>query len=285
MAPKCGAVVMRNITELIERIPALPVVTRTQILSSGSVNDIWLLETASGKFVLRADTSLAGKLGLNRTRELDVLAAANGLAPEVVWADPAAGLLLTRFVRGDVWVEQDFVTGENPARLAALLLKLHSIRSNGLALDYGCIALDYARQIDTPEASLLATQAQELAAAWCSDVGRYVLCHHDVHSGNVIDPGGEAELRLIDWEYAGMGEPYFELAVVLGQQAFTPASEQALLMAYTESLDTARLMGCRHLYSRLSTLWLMLVCAESAAPPAYRQALESACAGFDFAND
>ena len=35
------------------------------------------------------------------------------------------------------------------------------------------------------------------------------LCHNDVHHLNIVDG---ASLRLIDWEYAGVGEPLFDLA-------------------------------------------------------------------------
>ena len=34
-------------------------------------------------------------------------------------------------------------------------------------------------------------------------------CHNDLLNANFIDDG--ARIRIIDWEYAGMGDPFFDL--------------------------------------------------------------------------
>src|SRR5581483_3768020 len=39
---------------------------------------------------------------------------------------------------------------------------------------------------------------------------RPVLCHNDLLSANLIDDG--RRLWLVDWEYAGIGHPLFDLA-------------------------------------------------------------------------
>ena len=48
-------------------------------------------------------------------------------------------------------------------------------------------------------------------AALASD--RDVLCHNDLHPGNILQ--SDNGLVAIDWEYAGMGSAYFDLAVAL----------------------------------------------------------------------
>ena len=55
-----------------------------------------------------------------------------------------------------------------------------------------------------------------------------VLCHNDSHWDNVLDDGDD--LWVIDWEYAGMGDPMFDLAA----NAFelTASGKDTLLSAY-----------------------------------------------------
>ena len=36
-------------------------------------------------------------------------------------------------------------------------------------------------------------------------------CHNDLLNANFIDDG--ARIRIVDWEYAGMGDPFFDLAI------------------------------------------------------------------------
>ena len=50
------------------------------------------------------------------------------------------------------------------------------------------------------------------------------------------------ELRLLDWEYAGMGDCYFDLANLSAQHDFGPAEDQALLQSYFGDAGLPRLL-------------------------------------------
>src|SRR5205823_3331421 len=56
------------------------------------------------------------------------------------------------------------------------------------------------------------------------------LCHNDLLAANILDDG--RRIWLVDWEYAGVGHPLFDLAGVSGNCGFTPAMDLALLRAY-----------------------------------------------------
>jgi thiamine kinase-like enzyme len=78
------------------------------------------------------------------------------------------------------------------------------------------------------------------------------LCHNDVHHLNIVDGAG---LRMIDWEYAGLGEPLFDLASVCVYHRYARAERAALLAAYAGALD-ARLDAALWLFEYIRDLWL-----------------------------
>ena len=83
------------------------------------------------------------------------------------------------------------------------------------------------------------------------------LCHNDLIAANILEtPAG---LRILDWEYAGRGDPFFDLATLCEDQALNALDSQQLLLAYGEIGDAAleRLYRARVLYRLLSALWFL----------------------------
>jgi thiamine kinase-like enzyme len=57
-----------------------------------------------------------------------------------------------------------------------------------------------------------------------------VPCHNDLLNANFIDDG--ERIRIVDWEYAGMGDRFFDLANFSINHEFAPADDERLLEAY-----------------------------------------------------
>ena len=55
-------------------------------------------------------------------------------------------------------------------------------------------------------------------------------CHNDLLNGNFIDDG--TRIRILDWEYAGMGDIFFDLGNFAVQHEFTVEQDDILLYAY-----------------------------------------------------
>lgn len=71
------------------------------------------------------------------------------------------------------------------------------------------------------------------------------LCHNDLLLGNFIDDG--QALWIIDWEYAGLGDRFFDLGNFAAHNQFGEAEERRLLEHYfgtarDEDLYRVRLM-------------------------------------------
>jgi len=56
-----------------------------------------------------------------------------------------------------------------------------------------------------------------------------VPCHNDLLNANFLDDGA---IRIVDWEYAGMGDRFFDLANFSINHEFDAAANAALLEAY-----------------------------------------------------
>jgi thiamine kinase-like enzyme len=64
-------------------------------------------------------------------------------------------------------------------------------------------------------------------------------CHNDLLNANFIDDG--ERLVIVDWEYAGMGDPFFDLANFSINQELDADGRAVLLAAYTGDAHAAGL--------------------------------------------
>ena len=78
-----------------------------------------------------------------------------------------------------------------------------------------------------------------------------VPCHNDLLPANLIHDG-EA-MRIVDWEYAGMGNRYFDLGNLSVNNGFNEAGDEWLLECYWGEPCTRR---------RLATLRLMRIMSD-----------------------
>jgi thiamine kinase-like enzyme len=182
-------------------------------------------------------------LGIDRRNEVvcQQAAASWGLAPEVIHHE--SGLLVARFVAGRTLTAADVREPQVLARLAALLRRLHGSWD---ALTGEVLSFCPFRAVRT-----YAWSAARLGAELPVEIDdlledarglshriapfRPTLCHNDLLPANLIDDG--RRLWLVDWEYAGVGHPLFDLANLAANAALDDDQEAALLAAYCGGVD------------------------------------------------
>jgi thiamine kinase len=253
---------MKDISSILSIVPNLGEIYQHELLNDGVVNEVWRLDTGAGSYVLRRDKPLASKIGLNRGEEFQILEAAAdaGLGPEPVWCDANAGLLLVKYLAGQPLAEKDISGGQVLAAVNDLFRKLHSCKPKIRRVDYAGYVDKYRRATDHPDRERISVEALALINRWCNDQSRYVFCHTDPVVGNFVT-GDDGVLRLIDWEYAGLGEPVFDLAVFIRHHDLDQDTIEAFCGLAVASEQMARLGGCLELYDRLLALWLMMCCS------------------------
>jgi len=190
-------------------------------------------------------------LGIDRRNEhvCHQAASARGVAPEVIHHEE--GLLVTRLVEGRTLGPADVREPAVTARLAALLHHLHAgwdvLTGEILSFCPFRTVRTYARtalrlKADLPhDMGALLEDTLDLARRIAPF--RPVLCHNDVLPANLIDDGGR--LWLVDWEYAGIGHPLFDLANAAANADFSDDLDRALLEAYHGQVNPRNLSELR----------------------------------------
>jgi thiamine kinase-like enzyme len=234
-----------------DRLGAL--VGEPAVLGGGITNHNFRVLLADGtEAVLRVagrDTEL---LGIDRAAEhvATVAAAKLGIAPDVLAFLPEQSCLVTRFVHAEPIADQ--ALREAPA-LVEVARALRAFHEHAPALparfDVPAIARAYltlARERGAPGAQIPAAawDAARLAERIAGAVrgqGEHALvpCHDDLLGANVLVER-EGRVWLVDWEYAGMGDRYFDLGNLSINNGFTEHDDRALLSAYWAEACTPR---------------------------------------------
>ncbi|MBM0103208.1 phosphotransferase [Steroidobacter sp. S1-65] len=255
------------------RIPAEAILS-CEAIKHGLTNQSWLVRTKQDDVVVRISNTAEQALQIDRESEALVLAAVDeaGIGPEVIRCDPAERVLVTRYL-GDTWAEADAVNDQNIQRLGQLFRRLHRVPPPA--------GVRRVELNDTLEGYFRTLQERGIQPALTSKTLRdralqvalklrensaATLCHNDVHHLNVTDDG---KLRLIDWEYAGVGQRLFDLASVCVYHKYDKLQREQLLAAYTALTELTtwhRLELACWLFDYVRDLWMAV--RESSGPAA-----------------
>jgi len=232
---------------------------------------------------MRVANADSGKFGVDRDWERRVLeqVARARLAPVVEVCLPADGVLVTRWVEGTCWSADEARQADTIAPVAALIRKIHSVRAPVLAR-----AMTPARWIDLYRKALAQHESAGAAAQSLTALDEQVprrqkayercgpkaatLCHSDLHRHNLIQSGDA--FVVLDWEYAHVGDPFWDLAGWLSMNDLSGDVAERILTAYLARVpldDERRRLRILHwFYDYVGLLWIRLcgVIRGSAAP-------------------
>jgi thiamine kinase-like enzyme len=233
-------------------------------LSGGITNRNYLVTVAgqAGRYVIRLAGNDTHLLGISREVEhaATVAAAGVGVGPEVVAFIRPEGYLVTRFIEGQPLPEAEAHKAPTLARVADALRKFHNGPAiPGLFIPLRIVeayrALAQSRGVRIPvEYELAQGIGRRVERALLSAPIPLQPCHNDLLNANFIDDG--QRIRIVDWEYAGMGDVFFDLANFSVNHELTPDEDEAFLSAYD---------GDRHgsdRVARLGRLSLMRVVSD-----------------------
>ncbi|MFZ0171416.1 MAG: phosphotransferase [Acidimicrobiales bacterium] len=236
-----------TIAEVVSRLwPGVPAVTEP--LAGGITNTNYRVEAGGERFVVRLIGAHTELLGIDRGSELEAcrLAAALGIGPELVSADLAEGVVVTRFIEGRPIAPEEVGAEPVVAELAAALARVHAAGTVASAFDtfrlvpaYRALAGGHG-VAPTFDYDTMAGTLERLAAVrpWQPEA----LCHNDLLNSNLLHDGG---VRIVDWEYAGMGDRFFDLGNLAVNHRFGEAQEEALLRHYFGTAEAPQLAALR----------------------------------------
>jgi len=252
-----------NLKQALVLMPGLAADSVVSVLSDGPTNTSYLVRRGEELCVLRLDKPLARELGLDRAAEHDIVKTASlaGIGAEPVHFDPDSGSSLRQYLPGRAWSENDLHDAAKLQLLASRLRDLHALPPVGNRYEPGLAARRYARQLNTAEAQAYADKANLILAELRYEPARECLCHNDLVAGNIVesDVEGSAGLKLIDWEYAGLGDLWFDLALVIEHHQLNDELQTGFVNAYLHRQirdnEKHRLMDWRKFYRALLCLW------------------------------
>jgi thiamine kinase-like enzyme len=238
--------------------------TTTRLAGLTNVNH--LVSVGASRYVLRIPGEGTGEYIDRVDEEIAARSAAEaGVNAEVVFFDPADGLMVTRFIDGAATMTAErFHDIGAVARAAHAFRKLHTTAAP-FAADFALFPMidEYKALLASKGATLpdgyddVQRRAEAVRAALEAAPVRVVPCHCDPLCENFLDTGDR--MFIIDYEYAGNNDPMWDLGDLSVEGGFAPAQDDALLRAYFGDDPPAdqrgRMTAYKALCDLLWTLW------------------------------
>jgi thiamine kinase-like enzyme len=234
----------------MQRVPELAGVELTLTALSGGITNRNFLVTLAGRpdrYVIRLAGNDTHLLGISREVEhaATVAAAGVGVGPEVTAFIRPEGYLVTRFIEGSPVSDEAVHQAATQRRVGESLRRIHDGPPiPGLFIPFRIVeayrALAAARGVPIPpEYELAQSFARRIELAFLSNPIEMRPCHNDLLNANFIDDG--TRIRIVDWEYAGMGDPFFDLGNFSVNHGLTPDEDAEVLRAYEGDVRPDRL--------------------------------------------
>ena len=242
-----------------------------EVLGGGITNHNLKVEVDGEAFVLRVAGKDTGLLGIDRTVELAATraAAALGIGPEVVAFVEPEGWLVTRFVEGAIPPMERMHEPAMLERVARGVARIprrpahprvRSTRS-GSSRPTGDTALDRGGAV--PD-----------GYEWAHEIARRIEARRSADAARPLPqrpaerqlPREGERLWIVDWEYAGMGDRFFDLANFSINHELGADEREALLVAYFGELrseDAAALELMRFMSDFREAMWGVVQSAVS----------------------
>lgn len=208
-----------NVEEVIARVPIWANARHLKVvpLPGGITNSNFRIDTGEESFALRIAGANTDLLGIDRNHEYAANLAAGklGIAPEVVYVIQPEGYLVTRFISARPFPPEEITQPENIRRVMEVIRKIHSMADIPGEFSVFHVVESYteiARRYNVdfpPNFDEVIQRMEEARAALLARPEPLRPCHNDLLNANFLI--GD-RIYILDWEYAGMGDIFFDLA-------------------------------------------------------------------------
>jgi len=207
-------------------------------MPQGLTNESFLMAAAGKKYVLRLNSAFDADYNIDREIERQAHRSAETarLTVPLVLSEPAKGFHITEYCAGKSLAKKSFVEMDWLSGLGEMLFEIHQLPKTGAPLDYAAHCQHYLNCAAPPRrwGSKLQQFVNDLAPLFEHLSGRaQSLCHHDLSPENVLSDCGR--LLAIDWEYARVGSPAIDVAIVLDAHKLTTEQSHELMDVYRKA--------------------------------------------------
>lgn len=259
-----------DIRLVLPNIPALAGFSGQIERLGGLTNRVYRL----GTYVLRLP-GVGTESYINRTHEAEaaIAAARAGVSPEVIHVDPTSGIMVTRLIdAATTMTPQGFRDTPDAVARAGLAFRTlhHSGQRFPFRFELFAMIDSYLGLLATKDVALpqgyhaVVAEAEAVRVALSLAPTPLVPCHCDPLCENFLDTG--AKMWIVDWEYAGMNDPMWDLGDLSVEGQFDAAQDEALLTAYfggdAPASDRGRMVIYKAMCDLLWTLWGLIQLAN-----------------------
>ncbi|HEV2922536.1 MAG TPA: choline/ethanolamine kinase family protein [Solirubrobacteraceae bacterium] len=228
---------MGELNDILQRLEASlgPLTGQPSELGGGITNRNFRVTLGSVDYVIRRPGKDTDLLGIDREAErlATEAAAVLGIAPAVAAA--LDDCLVTRFIACVPLPARELA--ERVQEIAQALRRFHesatilptSFRVPDLLARYTAIVRKRGGAVPAAYMRTIAIAARIETALPPAGARP---CHNDLLPGNLIRARDGGQILIVDWEYAGMGDPRFDLGNLSINNGFDEATDDRLLSAY-----------------------------------------------------
>lgn len=272
-------------------IPTLPAPydqAEATLLGQGLTNSAYRLQLHDIRYFYRQGIARPETLFIDRQQERQALriAAEAGLLPRIHFHSADGQQLVLAWCEEPAWDQAAFSSTNGISLLGQLVARIHALPARLKVLDLPDYLQRFLNSLPSLPADLLSRvhQLQEMLQAL--PPGPAVFCHNDINPANLLG----TKPWLIDWEYAALGDPSFELAGICRSGQFNEAQLYRLVAVYQKAggdCDARRVVKMLPVVDMISLLWcekmLLLrpnVCYEVLRQQLYRSVLHRSAPSF-----
>jgi len=259
-----------TLEQAIARVPFLKDAKdiKSTELTGGITNMNYKLETGGKAYMLRITGENTDLLGIQRKIEhaSNLAAGRLGIAPEVLYFIEPEGYLVTRFIDGKRIPPEEMVKPDNIRRVVRKLRMYHT-RAPEVKGEFNVFRrvehlIDISKQHGSKfpfDFDWIMGKMKDVETALLKDPYVPTPCHCDLLNLNFLDEnvaGEIGEVKILDWEYAGMGDIFFDLGNFCHHHRFNDDLVNVLLQEYFGEVTPK-------VFARLKLMWPMSTIHES----------------------
>jgi thiamine kinase-like enzyme len=231
-----------ELTEVVARVSALlgPRDGSVVQLDGGITNRNFRVNFGGTDYVVRLPGKRTELLGIDRAAECTAnkVAAELGIAPRVATMIEEPSCLVTEFVTGREMTADELRTPDATSEVARDLRLLHdsdadlptTFDSFRLVERYAEVAREHGVRVPDGYDEALAAAGEIEKTVREHPEHQPVPCHNDLLTANFLSDGNR--VLIIDWEYAGMGDRWFDLGNFAANNELGDELEARLLEEY-----------------------------------------------------
>ena len=177
----------------------------------------------------------------DRKREVTCLklAAQRGLAPNYLYVNVDDGVIIFQYLEKQPLTHVKIEDARTHVELAKMLRTLHSGPEFPKFISvFEIIKLYVIKALGDSKPAIVdeVLNHMQVVEAVIQRHPMSAPCHNDLNRGNILYDGNR--FWFVDWEAAGQGDPYVDLAAIANWFALQPEQENLFLQAYFEQTPT-----------------------------------------------